>query len=172
MIWWNEERQAPQKCTLCAHLLDRGWKQPRCVQACPTGALQVKFVDDAEMAQIGESENLECLYPEYGTRPGVFYANLQRFDACFIGGSIAIERDLTVDCAPGATVALYQADRKIAETATDAFGDFRFDGLASNSVLYHVNIMLEGYGKRTLSLPHLESSVNLGTVCLVRLAEE
>lgn len=37
-IWWNEENQTPQKCTSCAHLLDEGWQQPRCVQACPLDA--------------------------------------------------------------------------------------------------------------------------------------
>jgi len=37
VIFWNEEKNIPQKCTLCAHLLDQGWKEPRCVEACPTG---------------------------------------------------------------------------------------------------------------------------------------
>ena len=40
-IWWNDEKNVPQKCTLCAHLLDEGWTEPRCVQACPTGALEI-----------------------------------------------------------------------------------------------------------------------------------
>ncbi len=30
-IYWNEEQQVAQKCTMCAHLLDQGWKEPRCV---------------------------------------------------------------------------------------------------------------------------------------------
>ena len=34
VIEWNEEKQLPQKCTLCAHLLDQGWKEPRCAEAC------------------------------------------------------------------------------------------------------------------------------------------
>jgi Fe-S-cluster-containing dehydrogenase component len=172
MIWWNEERQVPQKCTLCAHLLDQGWKQPRCVQSCPTGALQMKFVDDAEMAEIAESDKLECLHPEYETRPSVFYANLQRFDKCFIAGCIAIEKDNAVDCAWGATVALYQADQRIAETPTDAFGDFRFDGLEHNSSWYSVQCVLKGYGKHTVSIPHLKNSLSLDTICLPRSAEK
>jgi len=32
MISWNEEYEVPQKCTLCAHLLDDGWKKPRPVR--------------------------------------------------------------------------------------------------------------------------------------------
>ena len=38
-IRWNEALKLPQKCTFCAHLLDSGWEQTRCVQSCPTGAL-------------------------------------------------------------------------------------------------------------------------------------
>jgi len=39
LIYWNEEKNIPQKCTFCAHLLDNGWKEPRCVESCPSGAL-------------------------------------------------------------------------------------------------------------------------------------
>ena len=35
VIYWNEEKNLPQKCTMCAHLLDQGWKTPRCVEMCP-----------------------------------------------------------------------------------------------------------------------------------------
>ncbi len=42
VIYWNEERQIPQKCTFCAHLLDNGWHEPRCVDACPTGAITLE----------------------------------------------------------------------------------------------------------------------------------
>jgi len=31
VIFWNKASQAPQKCSLCAHLLDEGWQEPRCV---------------------------------------------------------------------------------------------------------------------------------------------
>ena len=36
VIYWNEEKQIPQKCTMCAHRLDEGEKMPRCVESCPT----------------------------------------------------------------------------------------------------------------------------------------
>ena len=35
VIFWNEETDLPQKCTLCAHLLDQGWDEPRCVEDMP-----------------------------------------------------------------------------------------------------------------------------------------
>ncbi|MEJ2709621.1 MAG: 4Fe-4S binding protein, partial [Anaerolineales bacterium] len=39
-IYMNTSLNIAQKCTGCAHLLDRGWEEPRCVDACPTGALK------------------------------------------------------------------------------------------------------------------------------------
>lgn len=51
-IWWNEETQTPQKCTFCAHLLDQGWKVPRCVQACPTGALSFQSLEENELKEL------------------------------------------------------------------------------------------------------------------------
>jgi len=44
-IYFNWDLNIAQKCTMCAHLLDKGWKEPRCVDACPTDAL--KFIDEA-----------------------------------------------------------------------------------------------------------------------------
>ena len=166
MIWWNEEREVAQKCTFCAHLIDKGWKQPRCVQACPTGALRVEFVDDEEMERIAATEKLQPLHPEFGTRPGVSYANLYRFDSCFIAGSVAIQKNQIIDCAAGVSVVLYRDEQKIAETATDAFGDFKFDGLQENSTGYQVAVAMKGYGLRTLSLERLQKSVNLGVIRL------
>ena len=40
-IYMNDALQIAQKCTGCAHLLDAGWTEPRCVDACPTGASEV-----------------------------------------------------------------------------------------------------------------------------------
>jgi len=41
-IWWNEELQLPQAWPFDAHLLDRGWKQTRGQQSCPTGAMRAR----------------------------------------------------------------------------------------------------------------------------------
>lgn len=35
-IFFNEDLNIAQKCTGCAHLIDNGRKEPRCVDACPT----------------------------------------------------------------------------------------------------------------------------------------
>lgn len=50
-IYWNEELQLPQKCTMCAELLDDPeypGKEPRCVEACPNEALIFGDLDDPD----------------------------------------------------------------------------------------------------------------------------
>ena len=46
VIWFNEDLNIAQKCTGCAHLLDDGWTEPRCADACPT--LAIRFMDETE----------------------------------------------------------------------------------------------------------------------------
>lgn len=150
MIHWNEEEKVPQKCTLCAHLLDKGWEKPRCVQACPTGALSILYADDAEMNKIKQDEQLETLYPNYNTDPNVYYKNLYRFNKCFIAGSVAIEQNGIVDCAEEVLVKIFQKDRLIGKQLTDNFGDFKFDKLSENSGSYRLEFELDGYKKESV----------------------
>ena len=91
-IWWNEEKNVAQKCTMCAHLLADGWKETRCVQACPTGARRFLKTEDSQMAEIVKQENLEVLHPEYKTQPAVYYKNLYRYTKCFIAGDVAFRK--------------------------------------------------------------------------------
>ncbi|MBW1996820.1 MAG: carboxypeptidase regulatory-like domain-containing protein [Deltaproteobacteria bacterium] len=163
-IWWNEEKQVAQKCTLCVHLLEEGWKQPRCVQACPTGALEIVLAEDAQIQALQESENLEAWQPQYETKPRVFYKNLYRYTKCFIAGSVAL-RDVD-ECAEGAKVVLTRGDKnRIGEVLTNNYGDFKIDNLEEGSGEYALQIEYEGYGKKTLTVD-LKTSVNLGTIFL------
>jgi len=164
-IWWNEEKNIAQKCTLCAHLLDDGWKEPRCVQACPTGALRAIKVENSEITKIIEDENLEVLHPEYNTKPRVYYKNLYRFLKCFIAGSVAIEVAGVIDCAEGARVTLFNNSKKIGEAITDNYGDFKFDKLEQNSGGYRLEVVYEGYKKKILKVK-LTTSKNVGTILL------
>ena len=164
-IWWNEEQNVAQKCTLCAHLLDDGWKEPRCVQSCPTGALRAVKVEDSEMVQIAKDENLEVLHPEHNTKPSMYYRNLYRFFSCFIGGNVAVEVSGVTDCAEGARVTLFKDSKKIGEAVTDNYGDFKFDNLEENSGRYNLEIVCEGYAKKTLEVD-LTTSKNVGTILL------
>lgn len=170
MISWNEEKEVPQKCTFCAHLLDQGWQEPRCVQACPTGALRVVLSEDSEMKDIIEAERLEIFHPEYATNPGVYYKNLYRYESHFIAGSVAYDDNGVIDCAKGATTKLFQDQIQLAKTVTDSFGDFKFDKLAKNSGRYILEINLEGHKKKELAVD-LYTSINIGTIMLQELVE-
>ena len=165
VIYWNDELDVPQKCNFCAHLLDNGWKEPRCVQTCPTGSLKYLRVEDSEMERIGESENLEFLHPEYNLQPRVYYKNLHRFLRCFIGESLATEVHGVNECVAGAVISLLKGSANIQETISDAFGDFKFDNLERNSGRYSVEFAFSGKEDRTVEV-ELETSLNMGTIWL------
>jgi len=164
-IWWNEEKNTPQKCTFCAHLLDNGWKEPRCVQACPTGALRAVRAGNRKMQATVASEKLQVLNPRYNTNPRVYYKNLYRFTRCFIGGSVAFQKEGVTDCAEGANVTLWKSSDKVGEALTDNFGDFKFDNLEENGGKYTIEIVFRDYKRKTLEVDS-KTSVSLGTIYL------
>jgi len=139
-IVWNEELQLPQTWIFDAHLLDKGWQRPRCQQACPTDVFEAVKLDDKAMAEKARKEGLKVLLPKLGAKPRVYYRGLERWEKCFIGGSLSAEVSGVVDCVAGAEVSLYQNGKRIAVTRSDAFGDFRFGGLAEKSGAYRVEV--------------------------------
>jgi Fe-S-cluster-containing dehydrogenase component len=165
-ITWNEELQILQKCTLCAHLLDEGWAKTRCVQSCPTGALSVCHVEDAEMKEIIQAERLEVYQPQHKTGPRVYYKNLYRFTRCVMGGSVAVRLHGKEECAEGAHVALFNAaSEKMGEYMTDHYGDFKFDNLEEHSGKYTLQITYAGHDTKTIEVD-LKHSLNVGIIVL------
>ncbi len=165
-IWWNEELQVPQAWPFDAHLLDQGWKKTRGAQACPTGAMRVIKADDEKMAERIREEGLEVMQPELGTRPRVYYRNLWRYMACFIGGSVAREADGVVDCVEGAKVRLLKDGSQIATATTDTYGDFKLDKLPPRSGRYQVEISHPTSGSTRAIDVELDQSVILGEIRL------
>ena len=163
-IWWNEELKLPQAWTFDAHLIDQGWKQTRGQQSCPTAAMRAVCVEDDEMAQITSEQNLEVMKPELGTKPRIYYKNLWRYTQCFIAGSVSAEAKGVVDCVEGANVRLIKDGAVVAETATDNYGDFKFDRLDENSGAYVVEIVAERTKKSIKT--QLGASVMLGEIRL------
>ncbi len=164
-IYLNEENNTPQKCTFCAHLLDEGWEKPRCVQACPTGALTAIKAEDAEFEKTAAAERLEILHPEYKTSPRVYYKNLYRYEKCFVAGSVAKTAEGVTDCVSGARVFLKKGEETIQEAETDAFGDFKCDGLEENSGEYTIAIQAGDHPEKVLTAV-MEKSLNIGTILL------
>jgi len=149
VIFWNEEKRVAQKCTFCAHLLDTGWKEPRCVEACPTGALVFGDLDDpvSDVAQLVASGATEELHPEYGLGAAVRYIGLPKR---FVAGS-AVFGD-TDRCGEGAQVVLTGAPGgQVLQVTTvaDNYGDFELEGLAADMV-YRVKVSAPGYEAREL----------------------
>jgi Fe-S-cluster-containing dehydrogenase component len=164
-IWWNDDLQLPQAWPFDAHLIDQGWQQTRGQQSCPTGAMKAIKVEDAEMARMAREQGLETIKPELGTRPRVYYRNLWRYATCFIGGSVSAEQGGVIDCVEGAKVRLVKDGRAVAETASDNYGDFKFDKLDENSGAYTVEIEAPGRAKKSVDAK-LGESVNLGEIRL------
>lgn len=139
-IVWNEEEQLPQTWIFDAHLLDHGWKQPRCEQVCPTDVFETVKLDDKAMQEMAREEGLQVLLPKLNAKPRVYYRGLDRWEKTFIGGSVSAVVSDVVDCVGSAEVSLFQGEKKVAVTQSDDFGDFRFGGLEEGSGTYRVEI--------------------------------
>lgn len=138
VIYWNEELNAPQKCTMCAHLLDdNSWQPavPRCVHNCSTGSLKSYRMEPAKMEAMIKAEGLTTLKPELGTKPHVLYKNLYRFEKNFISAAVLVDGD----CFENATVTLKSSGKTVAKEVTNCFGDFKFDALVNGSYIVEVN---------------------------------
>jgi ferredoxin len=155
-IYYNEDLHLAQKCTGCAHLLDRGWKAPRCADSCPTEAL--KLIDESELKNV--KGVVEQLHPEYGTMPGVYYLNLPKK---FIAGTVynpAIKRIVE-----GAVCTLTGGD-KTYTVKTDGFGDFWFENLKVGE--YSLTIQARDYQTKKIDNISTRKDVNLGDIPLIK----
>jgi Fe-S-cluster-containing dehydrogenase component len=164
VVFWNKELEIPQKCTLCAHRLDQGEKEPRCVEACPTGALAFGDLDDrdGEFARLVAEKATEVYHPEYGTKPVVIYVGVPKR---FVAGEV-VRDDVRGECAEGVLVRLEGGGVR-RETRSDSYGDFEFEGLEKNTA-YTVTVELEGYVPRVFEIV-TNKDVNLGEIVLERV---
>jgi Fe-S-cluster-containing dehydrogenase component len=163
-IWWNTEKNLPQKCTLCAHLLDTGWKAPRCVQACPTGALSIELGEPGRLSVLRQDPEWSALgKPDNPTRPRVLYKNLSRYTDCFIAGSLATRRNSVEECLSGERVQLIRAGRVLKQVVSDEFGDFKFDGLPPDSGAYQIDIGDQSHGGASVEVT-VNKSISIDTI--------
>jgi hypothetical protein len=166
-IWWNEEKQLPQAWPFDAHLLDAGWTKTRGAQVCATRAMRVLYVEDEEMQRIARQESLQVLHPEYGTRPRVYYRNLDRYSKVFVGGTLVGEIGGVDECVAGARLVLKRGAHIVAETTSDAYGDFKFAGLEEGSGAYRIEIAHERFASKSVGV-ELGRSTYLGIIPLAR----
>lgn len=143
-VYWNEDLQLPQKCTMCAELLDDPnypGKEPRCVEACPNEALIFGDLDDPESAiskavAAGKVTQLEELA---GKETNVVHLNIP---TVFLAGTAYLPGD---EVAIGAKVTLRCRDCGSEQTVeTNYFGDWEFEDLKKGAT-YDITIEMPGY---------------------------
>jgi tetrathionate reductase subunit B len=152
-IYYNSNLNLAQKCTGCAHLLDRGWTEPRCVDACATGALM--FGEESELSAV--TANAETLHPEFGLKTRVSYVGLPKR---FIAGTV-YDPDAN-EVVTDATCTLTGEGETLTQ-ATNHWGDFWFEGLKVGTF----SLTIEAAGKtKTIADISTEKDVGLGDIPL------
>ena len=164
-ISWNDEVGAAQKCTMCAHLIDDGWKEPRCVQSCPLKALKAIKMEDAEFEKLAKEKGLVTVAPE-AAGPRVYYKNLHRFNKCMITGEVAYYEGDTDVCAEKVEVCLKKNGEVIDKKETSTFGEFMFDKIEPNSGEYEVEAEMLSKGKASVTVKIDADSADTGVIYL------
>ena len=157
VIFFNEDLNLAQKCTGCAHLLDDGWDEPRCADACPT--LAISWMTEAEAQPL--LKNAGVWKPELKdqVKPRVYYLNLPKK---FIAGTVYDPKEEEVVI--GATVSVKGAAGEQRTIQTDAYGDFWFEGLPDDT--FELKIEQGGKTKAFSGLDTAEADINLGDIPL------
>ena len=136
VIYFNDVLNIAQKCTFCAHLLDDGWSEPRCVDACPTGAFT--FGEEEDLKDL--IAQAEPLKPEISdVKPRVYYIGLPKK---FIAGALYDKE--ADECTENANVtATNIGTGEKSSAVSDSYGDFWLKGLKNGQ--YTLLIEKTGY---------------------------
>ena len=169
VIYWNEKegtplaRGLPQKCTFCAHLLDEGYRQPRCAESCPTNAITFGDLEDpkSEVSRLIKNGGTETMIPELGIDTAVRYIGLPK---PMMGGSVIFED--TGECGVDVEVTLSDNSGQRIRTKTNNYGDFLVERLQAGGK-YEVRLDHPGYLPERRSII-VDGDANLGEVFLHR----
>ncbi|MFA4965304.1 MAG: 4Fe-4S dicluster domain-containing protein [Thermoleophilia bacterium] len=156
VIYFNDSLNIAQKCTFCAHLLDDGWTEPRCVDACPTGAFT--FGEEEDLKDL--IARAQPLKPGLSVKPRVYYIGLPK---PFIAGAVFdSEAD---ECSEGATVtATGVAGGAPLSVTTDSYGDFWLRDLEPGE--YTLLIEKDGYLPQKLGPVDATADINVGDIAV------
>jgi Fe-S-cluster-containing dehydrogenase component len=157
-VYMNHELNIAQKCTLCAHLLDEGWKEPRCVKACPVSALTLVGCEEIEALGMRR----EALPVGVDTKPRVAYMGLPK--PYGTGEVYAPAEDA---CLEGVAVTFTSlATRESWSALTNNYGDFNVEELVPSD--YEVKMEKEGYYPKVISPVRVDYVADLGEMKLYR----
>ncbi len=161
-IFWNAEENVAQKCTFCAHLLDDGWTEPRCVQTCPAGCMSFGDLEDpkSKVAGLISGNNAAHWHPEFHADPAVYYAGLPK---PHLSGRVLFgDKD---EWASGVSVALVNG-KQTRETRTDAFGDYAFEAPGEGKCT--LRFTAPGYRSRSEEVSLQADLIWIGEIVLQR----
>ena len=163
-ISWNEELGLAQKCTFCAHLLDAGAREPRCVEACPTQTLVFGDPEDPSSPIAGRLAvvKTEKLPPGVAS-PVVLYSSLPK---PYLAGEVAFG-DRMAEPAVGVELVIERNGSTIRCT-TDAFGDFEFAPLEAKAE-YTLSVSHPGYASHRRQV-RTDADPHVGTIVLEHAA--
>jgi tetrathionate reductase subunit B len=155
-VYFNEDLNIAQKCTGCAHLLDDGWKEPRCADACPTEAL--RMMDESEAKKlISKSRALDSELKRKH-KPRVYYIGLP---GRFIAGTVYDPKEKEVIIDADCVLSEKSTGKKF-NTKTDSYGDFWFEDLKES--VYDLQIK-KGKKKETFKkIDTTSEDINLGDI--------
>ena len=145
-IFWNEELQIPQKCTMCAELLDDpdypGF-EPRCVEACPNQALvfgDLADPDDTINKVIAKSK-VTPLPGTEGLDTNVIFLNVP---SRFLAGTVAYPQELEEVCIGAKVKVTNEETGETYETETNWAGDWEVEDLPKEAS-FTVEINFPGF---------------------------
>lgn len=144
-IYWNEELQLPQKCTMCAELLDDPeypGKEPRCVEACPNEALIFGDLDDpdSKISKRIAAGKVTQLKELAGVETNVVHLNVP---TAFLAGTVFYPAELDEVCI-GAHVKATCECGTVYEMDTNWAGDWEFEDLPLDKT-FTIEITMDGY---------------------------
>jgi Fe-S-cluster-containing dehydrogenase component len=151
-IYWNEEYELPQKCTMCAELLDdpdymsylpARLKVPRCVEACPNHALIFGDLDDpeSEICKVIAANRVTQLEPFEGQETNVVHLNIP---TVFLAGTVYYPKAMEEVCVGAKVKLTCRETGETREMVTNYFGDWEFEWLPKKNT-FDIEISMNGY---------------------------
>ena len=168
-VYWNEELQLPQKCTMCAELMDDPeypGREPRCVEACPNQALVYGDLDDPESAvsRLIAANTVTPLEGLEGRRTQVVHLNVP---VRFLAGTVYLPEEEEEVCIGARVRVTDEADGTVYETETNWAGDWELEGLPKDRS-FTVEITCPGFRPAVYTEQSTAHDHYVGMTCLER----
>ncbi|MFC1846264.1 4Fe-4S dicluster domain-containing protein [Chloroflexota bacterium] len=142
IIFYNDDRNICQKCTLCIHRLEEG-KEPACVDACPSSVFI--FGEESMILEEVKKRGAKQMNSEYKLEPRTYYIGLP---SPSLAGHVIDEQSL-MDIPDAAVTISDIKTSDVISCKSDIAGNFLADSLSINAV-YSIKMESKGFVTRTI----------------------